>query len=257
MSYQFADSVGIQPTANIIRQSGLTKILVFKYGSSPGSLPVFEDSQSKTNDRIVKAFTDWASTILQGNPYNDTVYEVFLFNEVETEEGEQGTGTKRGYSKRNKTKFNFQLFRSGMGENKTEPTIQGTNEQQIEAIYQRLRDDKILSRLDEIDKRVTELEESLDGDEEEEETGSAIADRQFATIEKFIGLLQKDKSNVTVNGTEEKTTDTKEITANINKAVKILYQHDKSLDKHLLKLANLAENNKILFDQVIMQLDKL
>jgi hypothetical protein len=251
MSYQFVDSVGIHATASIIKQSGLQKLSIQKYGAAKHSLPVYEDVNSKTNDRIVKSFTDWASTILQGNPFNDTVYEALLFNEVENfdEEETEGAPVKRGYSKRNKMKFCFQLFRAGQGDTKSEVSGQNmSSEATIQALYQKLKDDEVLKRLEALEKRLDEYEET----EEEEQTG-AISDQNIATIEKFIGLLSQKNTNTQVNGIEER--DKNEVTANINKAVKILWQYDKNLDRHLLKLANMAENNNALFNQVISQLD--
>lgn len=251
MNYQFVDSVGIHATASIIKQSGLQKLSIQKYGAAKGSLPVFEDVSSKTNDRVVKSFTDWAGTILQGNPYNDTVYEAVLFNEVDNDDEEtEGAPVKRGYAKRNKMKFAFQLFRAGQGESKQEVTGQPmSNEATIQALYQKLKDDEVLKRLEALEKRLDEYEE----EEEEEAQAGGVSEQSMATIEKFIGLLSQKNTKQQVNGTDER--DTKEVTANINKAVKILWQYDKQLDKHLLKLANMAENNNALFNQVISQLD--
>ena len=56
------------------------------------------------------------------------------------------------------------------------------------------------------------------------------------------------------NGQQNKTTInglTDDKKANINKALKVLYQHDPDLDTDLLKLSDLAENNNGTFKMLL------
>lgn len=60
----------------------------------------------------------------------------------------------------------------------------------------------------------------------------------------------KNNTPAVLNGTEEQGTRTE----NINKAIKLLYKHDKQLDTDLLKLAEIAETKTETFNMLISTL---
>lgn len=262
-NYQFVDCVGVHSIANIIRQSGLVKMSIQKYGMPRGTMPIFEDLQSKTNDRIVKCFTDWANTIQQGNPYNDTVYELTLFNDVDLDPEQDESEAKKGYGKKNKMRFAFQLFRAGSNQHENKVTGAGSGAGsgveigQLEILIAKLIDEKINKRFAEIEERIEDIEADID---EIGEIGEQDNGKNEQMLDRLLGILDKSTAtkktpaNATINGIER---DKKEVLENINKAVKILYKHDPELDLHLLKLADLAENNKPVFNTVISKLDLL
>ena len=181
MSYQVVDAVGVASIAAIIKQSGLQKISIVKYGSAKGVLPVFEDNDSKTNDRIVKGFTDWANNILLGNQYNDTVYEVVLYNEPPEEEPDEDTGEKktikRGYYRANKMKFNFQLFRSGQPNQQQNERVSGhadpyTPEKLSELVNNEILKNELLRRLTAVENDVNELFDMIADIQENDVSGT-------------------------------------------------------------------------------------
>jgi len=265
MSYQVVDAVGITSIAAIIRQSGLQKISIIKYGSAKGTLPVFEDDDSKTNDKIVKGFQDWANNILLGNQYNDTVYELLLYNEPmalddDDDENAEPKNRKRGHSKANKMKFNFQLFRPGPNDRNepqknVTPQSNLTPENLSDLINSEIMKNTLLQRLAQIESSIDELYELYEGIEEGKNEVNGTT-KQMDYLDKLLNLLspQADKNAVMLNGTPN---DPKTAKDNINKAIQILYKHDKSIDLHLLKLANLAETNKPLFAQIVDTLEKM
>lgn len=263
MSYQVVDAVGVASIAAIIKQSGLQKISIVKYGSAKGVLPVFEDNDSKTNDRIVKGFTDWANNILLGNQYNDTVYEVVLYNEPPEEEPDEDTGEKktikRGYYRANKMKFNFQLFRSGQPNQQQNERVSGhadpyTPEKLSELVNNEILKNELLRRLTAVENDVNELFDMI-ADIQENDVSGTEENKTNQYLDKLINLMNgKTGKSAQVNGTGNEPEKVKE---NINKAIKILYKHDKQIDVHLLKLANLAETNTLLFNQIVESLEKM
>jgi hypothetical protein len=86
-------------------------------------------------------------------------------------------------------------------------------------------------------------------EEDEEEEDNSVAGIQPDQIAQIMGLVNmfKNSSPAILNGTEEQGTRTE----NINKAIKILYKHDKSLDTDLLKLAEIAETKTETFKMLI------
>jgi hypothetical protein len=287
MSYELVDAIGVQSIAAMIKLSNLQKISISKYASGKTAIPVYEDNDSKTNDRIVKAFTDWATNILHGNPYNDTVYEVLLYNEPLQEEPDEAdekekekVKVKRGYSRANKMRFCIQLYRPGTAPGvekvieKVEACKQineGLKPEQISDIVKTmLMENEVMRRLtlveielrgvheriDEVIDEIEELSEDL-----EEINGAGVngthVDNERHYFDKMIDLLNvKAAGDTKLAGTETEN-EPSVVKANINKAIAILYKHDKKIDQHLLKLANLAETKPELFTQVIAQLEKM
>jgi hypothetical protein len=104
-------------------------------------------------------------------------------------------------------------------------------------------------------KEIAELRQrfnDLDADDDLDEPDNSIAGIQPEQIAQIMGLVNMFKSSTPaiLNGTDEQGTRTE----NINKAIKILYKHDKSLDTDLLKLAEIAETKTETFNMLISTL---
>jgi hypothetical protein len=117
----------------------------------------------------------------------------------------------------------------------------------INDLAKKNEENAILKEIAELRQRFIEMDE-----EEEDEPDNSIAGIQPDQIAQIMGLVNmfKNQSPAVLNGTEEQGTRTE----NINKAIRILYKHDKSLDTDLLKLAEIAETKTETFNMLITTL---
>lgn len=279
------DVVGINSVANLIRQSGLTKFIIYREGSGKGSVPVFENIYCDSNAKAKDSFTDWANNILTSNPTNTTVYEILLFDEralldEDTDEEEEEPVTrerpKRSKKKSNRIRFRFQLSTSNL------PVVNGVQSQGLTVEdVKRLLDETIVKvererQQNEILQRLKRLEEGdEDEDEEDEEEDVEREQDTLGRVEKLFdrveswgkfgakksaekSISEPEKKPEAVSGVEDISKKVgRDVKANINKAITKLYKYDKDLDLDLLKLAEMAEKDQAQFTMFVNALRKM
>jgi len=275
------DVIGINSVANLITQSKLNKFIIYRDGSLKGSVPVFENVNSPSTAKARESFIDWANNIMNSNPSNTSVYEIFIFDEKaledEDEENEsEQEGARRRISKRksNKIRFRFQLASNNFG------SMGAMQQQQPQGNYVTREDmatllnealvkaeevktkNEILQRLERIEEEMSSEDEDEDGEQSGNDTLGRVEklfDR-FETLGKFGSKKTQQPINepAQVNGVEEQSKATgRDIKANINKAITKLYKFDKDLDLDLLKLAELAEKDNAQFAMFVGALRKM
>jgi hypothetical protein len=251
---QEVDLIGTSSVANLIEQSGLTKFTISRVGQHKNSVPVYEFVGSKNTNRQAKdSFVAWSNTILYGGQ-NNNVYELYLFNDFDT----NSEGVELKHAKNSKLRMTFVLNNNpkeigvlnGIGEARTNE-VQSIADLVKLAVqqYASERDNKDLAK--EISKLREELQELKDDDDDDDED-----DKQKNMLMQLGGVLLSKFGNkgqaepVVINGVDEKE-------ENVNRAIKILWKHDKNLDSDLLKLGALAENNTQQFNFLINALRNL
>lgn len=287
------DVIGVNPTASLISQCGLSKFIIYREGSGKGTTPVFECINTSTCATAKNSFVMWAENLYNSNPTNTTVYEIFLFDEKslayennDEESESEGERPKISKKKSNKIRFRFQLSgnnsfggmqqqipngnfvsRSEMGDLIAEALVKA----------EKVRtDNEILNRLKALEERENE-EEDDDDDEEEQEFSEGVLDRVeglFNRLEKITGMSKKkpvetiadeleeeevpEQKAAAVNGIEDiSKTVGRDVKKNINTAITKLYKYDKDLDLDLLKFAEIAETNTAQFQMFIDALRKM
>jgi len=236
-----ADFVGLNKITDVLKSSGFSKCSIYRYPNSTGSLPVFQKLNTKNNHELVSSFIEWGKNI-----DNNVIYEITLFNNVDTIIDESGAEkVVKTKSKEEKAKFCIQF--------KKEASVNGNNSGSIESIVGLVSDrmlkmqeeNAIMSEIKAIKDKLTELES--EEEEEEESNLGALNPNNLNMIMSAIQMLNNNgqQNKTTING----LTDDKK--ANINKALKVLYKHDPDLDTDLLKLSDLAENNNGTFKMLL------
>lgn len=237
-----ADFVGLNKITDVLKSSGFSKCSIYRYPNSTGSLPVFQKLNTKNNHELVSSFIEWGKNI-----DNNVIYEITLFNNVDTIIDESGAEkVVKTKSKEEKAKFCIQF--------KKEASIGSNNTGSIESIVGLVSDrmiklqeeNAIMSEIKAIKDKLTELESEEEEEEEESDLGALNPNNLnmiMSAIQMLNGNSQQNKT--TING----LTDDKK--ANIQKALKVLYKHDPDLDTDLLKLSDLAENNNSTFKMLL------
>lgn len=235
-----ADFVGLNKITDVLKSSGFTKCSIYRYPNSTGALPVFQKLVTKTNHELVSSFVEWGKNI-----DNNVIYEITLFNNVDTVIDETGAEkVVKTKSKEEKAKFCIQF-------KKENNTVSGSNTD-INSIVGLVTDRMIKVQeenllMNEIKAIKDKLAEFDQEEEEEEETGlGALNPNNINMIMSALQMINGNTQNKTViNGiTDEKK-------SNIQKALKVLYKHDPDLDTDLLKLSDLAENNNSTFKMLL------
>lgn len=247
------DVQGSQAIASLIEQSGLTKFAIFKTGAGKNSAPVFEFIKpTATNKQCKEAFLQWSNNILYGGN-NSNVYELLLFNDIDIVEENENEVIQRSKKKSNKLRFSFMLSapnERGLG------VLNGAHgeDKQTTAELIRLSISNAMADRDKLEllQKVIALEKRFD--EEEEELGESPNSKLLTTLGSFLltklGATTPAEKDV-LNGVPDEKTE------NINRAIRILWKHDKTLDSDLLKLSALAENNSSQFNFLLQALRNL
>lgn len=267
--FNSVDLIGADAVCKMLEQTGLKRFIIYRQGAGKGSTPVYDCSHTITNGMAVKCFKDWAVNITQFNPNNFLCYELLAFNDFEDgggdaqninaheQNGQQG-------KKRGKMRISFALnaavqnFGYNAPMQNLTPQIDVQNEIQkgIELAMMR----KELEELRAFKKEIEEEE-----DEDEDESGD-IVDKVAGILNTFKEhKAMEDAAHINGDNINENLTEVKNRhnltpaelsikTQNINKAIKTLWKHNKNLDTDLLKLANLAENDTILFKMILTKL---
>jgi hypothetical protein len=265
------DIVGVQPIANLIKQTGLTKFIIYRNGARTNSVPIFECLASTQNKRTQDLFCEWANNMLLSNPANAQEYELYLFSDIkqasdqvpveDPEEEEEGTRNKK--SAGNKIRVNFCLS------NPQSVGFGGSDYIRKEDLAQMMKDtlerNELLRSNKELSDRLSALEDPEE-EEEEEEEGKNILAQAEGFLDKIMSFNNKIETKVTPASAVAEVgaiTDTNasidkaQVKANIQKAITILFKHNNQLDKDLLKLSQIAEENPTLFNMYMQGLRKM
>jgi hypothetical protein len=249
------DIIGIENVLKYIESTKKTKFSIYRATGTNGAyMPVFECLESDTNANAVSKFRDWAEVVNNNVPYKLIVYD---FAEVTI--AEDGTKKIKKASERNgKMESVFILnntFTQGQQANQQNQNNSGgydlaaLRESIVSDLAKKHEESAILKEIAELRQRFLDMDAE---EEEEEEPDNSIAGIQPDQIAQIMGLVNMFKSQApaVLNGTEEQGTRTE----NINKAIKLLYKHDKQLDTDLLKLAEIAETKTETFNMLITTL---
>lgn len=244
------DLIGFDAVCKMIQQTGLKKFIVYMQGSGKGAIPKYECTNTTNNPQAIKCFKDWAQNILMFNPQSAQCYDILLFdtvNDIDTDETNKRT---------NKVRFSFALSSSLTGNNFN------TQQQHIQPQIDIAGEIQKGIELALLKKENAELKEQLEEYEDDDETDTPDL------LDKITGIMQQvnlSKQAAQVSGDlddeqilTKKTFYTDEQKqkklANQKEALRILWSKNKNLDEDLMRLADLAQNNPILFQMTLQKL---
>lgn len=238
------DYTGAQTVASVIKNTKLSKFIIYKAGTSRNSVPVLDFSHGTSPDNAIEAFEDWAKLANNGNPY-----EMILFKK----DGDQDPDAIPGKKKDKLIKFSFCLNGSGSSNN---PYSGYGNNVPIGLIMENanLKADQKVNQMmfqmqmDEMKRRMDELEEEDDDSGELAGLGK-LNDWMPILVEHLTGK-KVPSSTSTINGplesSQQQTQTPKHVLTvpqveNIKKAIAVLAEHNPQIDQDLLKLAAIAQ----------------
>lgn len=247
------DVIGLENVVSYIQATKLSKFVIQRVGSNAQAIPIFECIDSDSNANAVNEFTKWAAVMNNATPYKITLFD---FAEITTDANGQ-TKVQKSKAKTGKTEVTFII-------NATAPTTQANQQQHtntnqgfdiaslradiINEISKKQEENAILAEIRELKQKFADLD-AEEEEEEEEENGAlgGVDASQLGSIMTLVNMLKAQSAPATINGIDEQK-------ENINKAIRILYKHDKSLDTDLLKLAELAETKPDTFKMLLQTL---
>jgi hypothetical protein len=249
------DLIGAEAVCKMLEQTQLKRFIIYRQGAAKGSTPVYDCSHTITNGSAIKCFKDWAINITQFNPNNYLCYELLAFNDYEEGEASPNELNSQVGKKRGKMRVTFALNAPMQQNFAYNMPAQQNNAPAInieEEIRKGIEAALIRKELEELRRFKKEIEEEEEEEEEENDAGNIV--------DKVAGILNTFKEHAAeqnaaqINGNTVINEDLTIKTQNINKAIKILWKHNKNLDKDLLKLADLAENDNLVFKMVLNKL---
>ena len=257
-----ADYLGHENVSRAIELSKLTKFTISRAGNNGLFTPIFECLDSDSNANAVEQFNEVAKILNTNIPYKITLFD---FAEIDTDEnGTQKIKKRGGGRDHKKNTFTFILNNTALNYQANQQQIQNNlgvdlanlRADIIKEISKQQEENAILKEISELKKKFAELDEEEEEEEEEKSVNGLTPDmaQQFAQIMGIINMFKKPNTPPTINGTEETGNNFKE---NINKALKVLYKHDKNLDTDLLKLSEIAENKPDTFNMLINTLRQM
>ena len=247
------DIIGVENVLKYIESTKKTKFSIYRATGTNGAyMPVFECLESDSNTNAISKFNDWASVV-----NNNVPYKLVLYDYAEVTINEDGSKKiKKAVERNGKMESIFILnntFTQGGPPNQTTQVNNGgydlaaLRDSIINDLAKKNEESAILREIAELRQRFMDMD--TEEEEEEEENIAGIKPEQVAQIMGLVNMF-KQSAPATLNGTVEQGTRTD----NINKAIKILYKHDKSLDTDLLKLAEIAETKSETFNMLITTL---
>ncbi len=238
------DLRGKAAVLSVMEQTGAQYFSVYR-AASTSRIPVFECMKKGSSAANTRAqFRKWAETIetTQGAP---VVYEIVIFNSLEIDDDGEIKGRSKGTV--GKVKFSFILAEAAAQHAAPQysPSTQHENprdqfERLFEMFENRMRENELLRRLEEIEMRLDDRDDDGGG-------GSTLD-----TIALLAGLLNQ-KQGPALAGPEV-AEDRKQEIEKIRRAVAVLQKHDDHLGDDLLKLAQIAEQSPERFSMLIQTL---
>lgn len=250
MSRQDVDLIGVLSVCSMITQTGLPKFIIYRRGAARGTTPTFECRNYKSCEHAVRAFKDWANTIINANPDNAVEYDIVCYaDEANSPENEANT-------KKDKMRFSFIL---GTKE-PVEPRYMGDrpiyhqneNKSDIEERIKEAANSAYMKfKLEQLEKENKELKEEVEDLEDELESGGGGGNDLISGLMKLQGL-SKPKEEAAINAPDSKEERSKRIVLAVNR----IARYDAQLHLHLEKLADLAENKNATFKGLLSMLDQ-
>lgn len=257
------DYIGTKSICEAIRLAKLSKFIIFQQGATKHSTPVFRSTETKTVEKAVRAFQDWADSILRVNKNNNRGYEILLFSarsseadiEQSEEEEERQIKSDKG-TKTDKIRFTFCL-------NPYNNMYGGTGLDVGEMVKKGIEDYIQKDKLTKLEARIRELEEG--GGEEEDTQEDSPIDKAMRLVE----MLQSGKvpgARVAGDGIpdmseKEAEADVKKSATDVRKErLKIALHRIQKLDpdwKGLYKLSILAKKQPEMFNNYMGTLMKM
>lgn len=250
------DILGLENVVSYITATKLSKFVIQRAGSNAQAIPVFECIDSDSNANAVNEFSKWAAVMNNSLPYKIT-----LFDFAQIKQDENGAiKVEKSKNKSGKTEVTF-IINTAMQATQTnqQPNannlgydLAGLRADIIKEISKQQEENAILNEIKALKAKFAELEAEEEEEEEEEEPGKigGIDPSQLSQIMGLVNMFKTPSTPPTINGVQEQQD-------NINKAIKILYKHDKALDTDLLKLAELAETKPDTFKMLLETLRKM
>jgi len=248
------DILGLENVVSYIQATKLSKFIIQRAGGNAQAIPVFECIDSESNGNAINEFSKWASVMNNAIPYKITLFD--FANITTNEKGE--TKIEKSKSKSGKTEITFVINTALQIQNTSQqPNQMGYDAASLRAdiikdIRKEQEESAVLNEIKRLSARLDELDEDDEEEEESEGSGAGLGGLDATQLQSIMGLVNLFKTPTTpttINGVDEQKD-------NINKAIKILYKHDKSLDTDLLKLADLAENKPDTFKMLLETLRK-
>lgn len=248
------DLVGADAVADFIRHSKMQFFYIHRYPSQPGTIPVYESMANVNAAQAANDFLQWAAIANRKNQ-NVIPYVITIANHrSDDDKSEDIKDIKR--AKRNKVRASF-IFNAPkdqisevINDNPVQfiqPSANGYSREDIDRMIKDATERATLKVENERLKR--ELEDALDELDELEENDTSVNQN----VNKLLGMAMAESSKKKEPASIAGTPDEKII--RLNKAVKILMKHDNELDVHLMKLADIAENQNSKFQMLIGMLD--
>ena len=239
------DVIGKDAVLKLIEQSGHSKFNILRQGST--RTPIFDFSTGKDNNDALASFREWSNTMQLGN--NSSAYDIILYTNGSGDEEEEVKG------KKGRIKFSFALSKNTTGQ------INGYSGQNVNELIETAVSNAMAKRdAEEMRNKIAEMQETIDrlseeDEEEDEESIGSVSDNDLLSkLTPIFSTLFGIKRNpeVSMAGVDENETKfSKEQIANFGKALRIMYKHNTELDKDLLKLAAISENNPGQFNMLI------
>lgn len=282
--------IGTENICRIIRESKLSKFVVYRPGAGKGATPVYECIYTATSQKAADSFQSWAEICLSDNPFNTNPYELFLYQkegaaeDVLSDDDATDKETDRTNAKRNKRRFTFMLA-SPYGNNSQRNYSQNSPIDVQAEIRRALDEYKRDQEIKELKETIKELEEGDDDDRNplqdilelsrnlsgvKKKRGHAVAEDEDEDDDDDLEEEDEDENDLEDDDDEEveekKTTKAKpqpqkkfttEQRLRINKAVHILRKKSPRIDKDLMKLATISVKKPGMFDTMIESLRNL
>jgi hypothetical protein len=249
-----ADILGTQGVLNLIEQSGHSKFIIVRPNAGKNSIPVFDLTKSRTNQEAKQKFSEWATAMNSGS-LNSNVYEIVLFTDTNTIDDDT---EQRAKGKQNKIRFTFCLNPRGfqqMGSLNGEPknVAEMVDMAVKNAMLERDKQD-LERRMNEMQQAIDNLSNDDDDDDDDDEQPAVNGQNDLVELLQRSGIIsallgvKTNNPQPVMNGidTPQAETATKlnaDQIKNIQTAIAVLKKHDSEIDKDLLKLAAIAENN--------------
>ncbi len=209
--FNTVDVIGADSICKLIRQTKLSKFIVFRGGSQRGSTPVFRCEDSRTPDQAIGAFKDWAESVLRMNPYNNLPYDLFLFSQKvdsktidaaikrrkNRDDDDEEDDIEDTRSKKDRIRFTFSLnpFNNMQGGNNGAPAITADAiGAAVESALKKRDEENYVRGLEAKLARLENGEDDEEEEEEEEEENGAL-DKVYRVIKEInkAELIKKGK----------------------------------------------------------------
>lgn len=250
------DITGADNVRKYIKAGAMSKFSIQKTNNKGNYVTMFDCVDSNSTEKALAQFDKLADVL---NP--NIVYKIVLFDFADISMNDEGAEIiKKAKNGARRLDALFILNNSVTSvqagtnqQNNVMPDVATLRAELLKDIAKQQEESQILAELKILKAKFAELEE-----EEEEEESEGIAGIKPEQISQIMGLVNMFKTGgaaAAINGAEtatENKTETK--TEKLNRAVKILYKHDKELADDLLKLAEIAETKNETFQMLIATL---